>query len=60
MISFNALLRISVAQLTDNWRNFARKAYVEPIVIQDGFHSYVLLSAEDYKALTTGASETAE
>lgn len=60
MISFNALLRISAYQLRDNWKNFARKAYVEPVVIEDGFHTYVLLSADEFKALTTGAGETSK
>lgn len=52
MISYNALLRLSAAQLRDHWRNFAPKAYVEPVVVVDGFHSYVLMSADDYRALT--------
>ena len=60
MISFNALLRISASQLRQNWHNFARKAYVEPVVIQDGYHRYVLLSEEDYKALVADKAEAAE
>ncbi|USN15004.1 hypothetical protein PAPPERLAPAPP_00760 [Brevundimonas phage vB_BpoS-Papperlapapp] len=52
MISFNGLLRISAGQIRDHWSNFSRKAYVEPLVIVDGYHRYVLMSEEDYKALT--------
>lgn len=58
MISLNTLLRISVGQITNDWRIFARKAYIEPIVIEDGFQRYVLMSVEDYKALTTATAET--
>ncbi|UTC29584.1 hypothetical protein BAMBUS_05260 [Brevundimonas phage vB_BpoS-Bambus] len=51
MIGFNGLLRISASQIRDHWSNFSRKAYVEPLVIVDGYHRYVLMSEEDYKAL---------
>lgn len=57
-VTFNALLRIAPHQLQRDWRNFSRQAYVEPVVIVDGFHSYVLMSVDDYKALSENAAET--
>lgn len=57
-MSFAKLLVISVAQLLGyptyrpkEWDNHARMAWMEPIVIRDGYHDYVLMSAEEYKRL---------
>ncbi len=33
------------------WENYSRKAYVEPIIIRDGLHDYVLMSVDDYRRL---------
>ena len=57
MISFDAMLRISAEQVTGFWRNFAPKAYVEPVVIVDGYHRYVLMSEDDYKTLAEKAAK---
>lgn len=53
------LLVISARQLLGHpmfpireWENFSRKAYVEPIVIRDGHHDFVLMAADEYRRLT--------
>lgn len=51
MMNVNALLRISADQITRFWSTFSRKSYVEPIFIRDGFHDFVLMSADDYANL---------
>lgn len=51
MTNPQALLRISADQITRFWKEFARKSYVEPICIRDGFHDYVLMSADEYANL---------
>jgi hypothetical protein len=33
------------------WRNFSRRAYVEPLLVEDGYHRWVLMSADDYVEL---------
>lgn len=57
-MSFSRLLRITAAQLFGHplflptaWESFSRRAYVEPIVVRDGHHDYVLMAAPDYAAL---------
>lgn len=60
MTAFPALLRIAASQIVGHWENFSRKAYVEPLVIQDGYHRYVLMSEDDYKALLAAQAKTAE
>lgn len=43
------------------WGNFSRRAYVEPIVIRDGFHDFVLMGAPDYdemQSLVDGLNPT--
>lgn len=50
-----ALASVTAAQLLGHplftpatWQNFSRKAYVEPLLVEDGFHRWVLMSADDY------------
>lgn len=59
MLSLKSLLNITARQLLGHplclpheWENYSRKAYVEPISVTDGHHQFVLMSADDYKALT--------
>jgi hypothetical protein len=53
-VKLPALLVISAGQLLTatfgslGWKHFSRKAYVEPIVIRDGYHDFVLMGAPDY------------
>lgn len=30
------------------WENFSRRAYVNPLLVRDGYHDYVLMGAPDY------------
>jgi hypothetical protein len=55
MKPLNILLKVSAGALLSHptfpasaWNNFSRKAYVEPIVVRDGFHDFVLMGAPDY------------
>lgn len=67
MKKLNILLKVSASALLSHptfpasaWNNFTRKAYVEPIVVRDGFHDFVLMGAPDYaemQALATWAVE---
>lgn len=51
VISLNMLLDYPTFAI-QGWANYARKAWMEPIVIRDGFHDYVLMSSDEYRRLT--------
>jgi hypothetical protein len=60
---FAALLRVGLRQMLDYQtistamlNRYFQMARVEPIVIIDGHDDYVLLSAEDYRALVADAA----
>ena len=46
-------LVISPGQLVQSggWSNFSRKAYLEPIVIKDGFHDFVLIGSGEFQSM---------
>lgn len=51
MTNPDILLTISADQVRRHWGDFARKAYVEPVHVRDGFHDYALMALDDYKNL---------
>lgn len=62
MMKLRNLLVISARQLLGHpsfmpveWSHFSKRAYVEPIVVRDGFHDYVLMSAADYDQMQQAA-----
>jgi hypothetical protein len=55
MKTLAALTTVSAGALLSNptfpasaWNNWTRKAYIEPILVRDGFHDFVLMGAPDY------------
>lgn len=39
-------------KLPETWTNFSRMAWLEPIVISDGPHEYVLMSRVEFERLS--------
>jgi len=39
------------------WNNFSRMAYVEPIIIRDDYHEYILMSRQEYDELIEAAGK---
>jgi len=50
-MNFATLTRLTIGNLTRRWANHAPKVWIEPHVIQDGFHDYVIMSSVEFDRL---------
>lgn len=44
----------------ESWANFSRKAYLEPIVVRDGFHDFVLVGRDVFSAVLDELTQARE